>query len=75
MHVSLSDVVRELSTLPSGRIAEVHDFVLFLKNRDSQSVDERDEWSDEDVRDASAASRNYAAGTLLAEDASDDSAG
>jgi hypothetical protein len=75
MHITIPEVVRQLSTLPPERIAEVYDFVLFLKTRQSQAVDHGDEWSEDDMRDAASASLNYAEATLLAEEAADDSTG
>jgi len=75
MQASIPDVVRQLCTLPPERVAEVYDFVLFLKTRQDLPVDESDAWSEEDMRDASWASLNYAEAALLAEEASDDSTG
>jgi len=60
---------------PPERIAEVYDFVLFLKTRHERPVDESDAWSEKDMRDVSRASLNYAEAALLAEEASDDSTG
>jgi len=75
MQASIPDVVRQLCTLPAERIAEVYDFVLFLKTRHERPVEQSDEWSEEDMRDASRASLNYAEASLLAEEASDDPTG
>ena len=74
MQITIPEVVRQLSGLSPERIAEVYDFVLFLKSRQGQGVDESDEWSEEDMDDAAQASRDYAATTLLTEER-DDSAG
>jgi hypothetical protein len=75
VQITIPEVVRQLSTLPPERIAEVYDFILFLKTRQIQAVDERDDWSEEDMRDAASASLNYAKATLLAEEAAVDSTG
>lgn len=72
MPVTLPEVVRQLSTLPPERVAEVYDFVLFLKTRPAESVDENDAWSDEDQRDATAASLDYIEAALAAEEDVDD---
>lgn len=73
MPVSIPEVVRELSTLAPERVAEVYDFVLFLKTRQPARVDASDEWSDEDVRDVVSASLRYAAQSQLDEAEADDS--
>ena len=73
--VSVPEVVRELSMLPPEKVAEVYDFVLFLKNRRTAPLDESDEWSDEDQRDVTRASVCYAEATLLTQDVADDSDG
>lgn len=65
MAVSIPEVVRELNALPPERIAEVYDFVLFLKTRPGTVVDESDEWSEQDKQDAVAAGLRYAEATLL----------
>ena len=73
--VSVPEVVRELSMLPPDQVAEVYDFVLFLKNRRTAPLEESDEWSDEDQRDVTQASVCYAEATLLDKDLADDSDG
>ena len=60
MHRSVTDVVGILSSLPPERVEEVYDFALFLKTRLQGPIDESDEWSEEDLRDVSAASLSYA---------------
>ena len=52
----LPEVVRELSSFSPERIAEVYDFVLFLKTRPEPVVDARNDWSEEDLRDVTRAS-------------------
>jgi hypothetical protein len=74
MQITIPEVVRQLSGLSPDRIAEVYDFVLFLKSRQGRGVDESDEWSEQDMDDAAQASLDYAAATLLTEER-DDSAG
>jgi hypothetical protein len=73
--VSVPEVVRELSMLPPDKVAEVYDFVLFLKNRRIAQREESDEWSDDDQRDVTRASLCYAEATLLDKDLADDSDG
>ncbi len=57
----VKEVVRALLALPPERVAEVHDFILFLQSRYGQSVDTSDSWTEADVRDLIAASFRYAA--------------
>lgn len=64
MSVTIPEVVRELQTLPPERVAEVYDFVLFLKSRPQTAVDEADAWSEEDMRDAISAGFQYAQRSL-----------
>lgn len=47
------EILRALKTLPSEKVEEVQDFVFFLKQRyvDEKTVDERDYWTDDDLRD------------------------
>lgn len=56
------EILDVLKSLPSEKIAEVKDFAVFLRERygKSEDVDESDEWTDEDLRDAANASLNYA---------------
>lgn len=56
------EILNVLKNLPSERIAEVKDFAVFLRERygNVEIVDESDEWSDEDLRDAAFASAKYA---------------
>lgn len=67
MPVTIPQVVRELQALPPERVAEVYDFVLFLKSRIPVSIDVSDEWTDEDMRDAVNAGLRYADQTALSE--------
>jgi len=72
MVVTLPELVRQLSVLPPERVAEVYDFVLFLKTRPAAAVDESDAWSDEDRRDATRASQHYAEAMFAAQKEDDD---
>lgn len=72
MSVTVPDVVRELHDLPPARVAEVYDFVMFLKSRPNVTVDVDDAWSEQDRRDVSLASLNYLETTNPGEDAQDD---
>jgi hypothetical protein len=55
------EILDVLKSLPSEKVAEVKDFAVFLRERygKSETVDESDEWTDEDLQDASNASINY----------------
>ena len=72
--IPIPQIVEQLSGLSPERIAEVYDFVLFLKSR-QEKLDESDEWSDQDMRDAANASLAYAEATGMMEEPSDDAAG
>ncbi|MBI4604898.1 MAG: hypothetical protein HY721_23300 [Planctomycetes bacterium] len=51
------EILRALAALPLDKVAEVRDFVLFLQERYGQvaAVDQSDSWSEEDLRDLTAA--------------------
>ncbi|MCX6050850.1 MAG: hypothetical protein NT075_37655 [Chloroflexi bacterium] len=66
--VELNDVVSALFKLPAEQIATVYDFILFLQMRHGQPIDESDSWTEEDVNELRAASLQYAAVTILAND-------
>lgn len=53
-----AEILDVINVLPAEKIAEVRDFALYLRDK---YVDETysDEWSDEDIRDFSAASFAY----------------
>jgi len=72
MSISIPEVVRELNTLPPERIAEVYDFVLFLKTRPRTPVDVSDEWSEQDMKNVTTAALGYAEATLLDEAEADE---
>lgn len=61
METQTSEIVNALQTLPSEKIAEVRDFVMFLRERygKPEAIDESDEWTEEDLREATSASLNY----------------
>ncbi len=58
----IEQIAQILIDLPPEKIVAVRDYVLFLQSRygSSEIVDESDVWSEEDVRDISAASISYA---------------
>jgi hypothetical protein len=60
------EILRALSALPSEKVAEVRDFILFLKERYGyeRTVDESTIWTEEDIRDLTAAVLNHADKTL-----------
>ena len=62
------DILRALSVLPSEKVLEAQDFILFLKERygHRETVDENDAWTDEDLQDLTAAVLSYADHTLYA---------
>jgi len=53
------------------QMGQVKDFAIFLKSRADQPVDDSDEWTDEDVRDAANASLAYAEAKVSIEERSD----
>ena len=56
------EIVDVLKTLPAEKVDEVKDFAIFLRERygKTESVDESDEWTDDDLQDVSNASFNFA---------------
>jgi hypothetical protein len=56
------EILDVLKSLPPEKVAEVKDFAVFLRERygKSESVDESDEWTEEDLQDAANASISYA---------------
>lgn len=54
----IEDILRALSALPTDKVAEAQDFILFLRARYGQNhaVDKSDAWTEEDLRDVAAAS-------------------
>ena len=56
------EVFRALNALPAEKVAEVQDFILFLKDRHGyeKPIDESDTWTDEDLHDLTTAVLNHA---------------
>ncbi len=62
-----AQIIRALRGLPAERVREVRDFALFLKERSQhpETIDESDEWTDEDIRDFLKSSSQYAEESVL----------
>ena len=60
------EIFEALSVLPTKKVAEVYDFVTFLRERYGQrtTVDVSDAWSDEDLHDLMQASLAHAERTI-----------
>ena len=60
------EILLALSVLPSGKVIEVQDFILFLKERYGyeKAANESSVWTEEDLCDLIAAVLNYADQTL-----------
>ena len=60
------EILRDLTALPPEKVAEVQDFILFLKKHYGyeKAVDESNVWTEEDLRDLIAAVLNHADQTL-----------
>lgn len=60
------EILRNLSRLPTEKIVEVHDFILFLKERcgPEKGADEKETWTEEDLRNLTTAVLNHADQTL-----------
>ncbi len=69
------EVVRALLALPPERVAEVYDFILFLRSRYGQAMDVSDVWTEQDIADLTAASLSYAARKAWGGEEADDSVG
>lgn len=56
------EILRALLELPSEKVAEVRDFIYFLKERceHEKTLDESEVWTEEDLRDLTAAVLDYA---------------
>jgi len=69
----IEQIVQILVDLPPAKVVDVRDYVLFLGNRYGYSgaVDESDAWTEDDMRDISMASMNYALQSVW-EDAEND---
>ena len=68
------EILRTLAALPPEKVAEVRDFALFLKERHERDapVDESDAWSEEDLRDLTAAVLDHADAGSAGESSEDD---
>lgn len=60
------DILLTLRSLPPDKVAEVQDFIRFLTERYACTtpVDDSDAWSEEDLRDLTAAALGYADQTV-----------
>lgn len=60
------EILRALSTLPSEKVVEVQDFVLFLKEHygREKTIDESNAWTEEDLRDLTTAVLSHADQTI-----------
>lgn len=67
-HTQAREILDVLSILPTEKVAEVYDFVTFLRERYGQrtAVDVSDAWSEEDLHDLMQASLAYAERTIWA---------
>lgn len=56
------EILKDLKSLPSDKVAQAKDFIAYLRERygKDEMIDESDEWTDEDLRNAANASLNYA---------------
>jgi hypothetical protein len=66
--VDMLEVIQALFRLPSQQRLQVYDFVLFLQGKYGQAVDERDNWTDEDLVDLREASLQYIDATIYADE-------
>ncbi len=66
----VKEIVETLQHLPTERISEVRDFAVSLKKQcqAQATLDESTEWSEEDIRDLTAAVMEYADRTVPWED-------
>ena len=56
----VEEILHALNQLPAEKVEEARDFILFLQTQYGQrKVDENDAWSDEDLKDFTAASLSY----------------
>jgi len=56
----VEEILHALNQLPAEKVEEARDFILFLQTQyGERTVDESDAWSDEDLRDFTAASLSY----------------
>ncbi len=64
------EIIRTISALPPDKVDEVRDFANFLKERYGMTtaVEYSEVWTDEDLRDLTAAALHHAAQTVWPED-------
>jgi len=67
-HAHAREILDALLTLPPEKVAEVYDFVIFLRERygERADVDVSDAWSEEDLHDLTQASLAHAERTIWA---------
>ena len=55
-----AEIMQALTVLPDEKVVEARDFVFFLKDRycqqhtEEQNIDDSDDWTDEDMHEATA---------------------
>ena len=56
------ELISIIHSLPDEKLPEIKDYLLFLQSRYGKPpiIDESESWSEEDLRDISTASLNYA---------------
>lgn len=67
------EIIRSLSALPSDKVVEVRDFVSYLQDRYGREpvVDQSDAWTEDDLRDLTAATMSHAYRTIWNEEERD----
>jgi hypothetical protein len=63
---ALRDIVDAVKALPASRLAELRDFAVFLRQQcePATPVDDSDFWTEEDIRDLTAAVLERAEGIM-----------
>lgn len=63
-----TEILQTLQVLPADKVAEVYDYLIFLRERyaRARTVDVSDAWSDEDIHDLVMASLAHAERTVWA---------
>lgn len=56
------EILKDLKTLPSDKVIEAKDFIAYLRERygKTEIIAESGEWTEEDLRDVTIASLDYA---------------
>ena len=67
------EIIRTINGLPPEKVNEVRDFANFLKERYGTAlpVEYSDVWTEEDIRDLTAAALSHAGQTIYSEDERD----